>query len=113
MDMMCRAKDEDPLSSVIRMRSASFKVEETHIPFVSMDLYAQAAARPDHMYPACLEFVWSDARRLYKRVVQTNGAMIALHPAMGGVKSCSSEDCTAASHPPNCSPNTCAVTDHS
>ena len=49
MDMMCRAKYEDPLSSVIRMRSVSSKFEGTHIPLGSIDLYAQAAARPDHM----------------------------------------------------------------
>ena len=55
----------------------------------------------------------SGARRMDKMTVQTNGAMIALHPAMGGVKSCSSVDCTAASHPLNCSPNTWAVTNHS
>lgn len=60
--------------------------DHTHIPVVSMDLYAQAAAGPEYEYPAWLDLSRS-APEHKQREPDTYGAMIALHPVTGGEKS--------------------------
>ena len=65
----------------------------TYIPVVSILLYAHAAAGPEYEYPACLTPVVNVGEQ-YKEIWATHGAMIALHPRIGGVNS--SEASTAA-----------------
>ena len=54
-----------------------------YMPVISMLLYAHAAAGPEYEYPACLNGLYFSQR---KRKVPhaTYGAMMALHPLIGG-----------------------------